>query len=608
MNIRTITMIVVLMIILIPNASAACDTYADIPFDNYADNAAYDADWMDTSYYGPIYDNGDTYLNSTQGIGGGKAVMIEDVNTGPGAHASTRWVDIDCFDSVQVFYKNDTFNPSTIAPNFNLLNSTNSTISKLVTYYNGSDYISRFYEYDCNNYSSNGIVDDMIIDESGWYGFRLVWDNVTRLLDVYYYDDGWQLWLNDKCMGCKNCNVNQVYIGTSPLGTDKGKFFADDFKLNMPPGEITDCTKGEKVLEFTIKAEEDPLDLITADLEMAFETWYEDTDDMTYYNFSLSGSDTYQVCIYPNGTKLYANAMMEYSEDVNYTARQYYMVNTTLSGSSYDAIDLYLLNDTLSDLITIYVQNPEGISQDDVMIKGQRLYLGENIYRTVVMGRTNFDGHDSIYMRLNDAFYRFVLEKDGEILRVFDPFKITDTNLILKTSPIGYGQWFSYINDFGWYCSHNDVTNITSCTYSDTGGNSQEICLLVKQEDLFNYTTICDYCETSTSGTLYCDLGDTKDNIYLYTLTVVFDETSYVLEHGYLDFTSSTTWGLMGVLVALMLFITCTFIGIRSPTSAMALAVVSLFISSTFGFIDIAVGSILGIAVVAAIIIYRMSS
>lgn len=606
---KLILLSMLLLVLLVPSVSATMcgNYYADITFDNYLDDTAMELDWIIESR-----GNSDIYLNNTQGFGGSKALMIE------GRKANATWENISCFSSFEVFFRNETQSGDFKADfDVYLYNSSGDRIFTSYIFDVWSpipqDYVFRHYAFNCSNLQSPTTWVDVVLDSSGWMGIKYT-RNDDNTMNVYAYTNGsWITVIENTCTLCaepNDCNISSISIG-SLVSHHNG--FLDDFKLNHVPGELTDCTRGEPVLEFTIKAEEDPPDLITADLDIDFSTWYDNPDDITYYNFTLSGSDTYQICMYPNGTTLYADAMLEYNEDINYTARQYYLVNTTLSSSAHDSINLYLLNETLSDLITIYVQSPEGIKQDDVIIKAQRLYIGENTYRTVVMGKTNFDGHDSIYMRMNDIFYRFILEKDGKILRVFNPFKITSTDHTLTTATDGYGQWFSYINNFGWYCNHNDATNTTSCTYSDTSGKSQEVCLLVKRRDLFNYTTVCDICETSTSGTLYCEMGDTDDKIYTYSLRVVFDEVDYdkvdyILEQGWLDFTSSTKWGIIGVLVALMLFIICVFMGIKSPASSIALGVVALFISTMFGFIDIAIGSVLGLAVVAAIIIYRMRS
>lgn len=342
---------------------------------------------------------------------------------------------------------------------------------------------------------------------------------------------------------------------------------------------------------------------ITGELELVIEL----LDYGSNYSWNMSGQNNYTVCIYPAVAELEVDSFMQYTS-TNWTTRNYYLDNAILTNDTQE-INLYLQNESGSTQVSFSVLDYIGQSEEDVVISIQKHYIGDNVYKTVAMSKTDFQGAGYSYLELPNNWYRFILSRNGEILQTYSAMQLVDTSVTFRLSSTAAGEWFDYYDNVGYSCTTSDVTNSTTCTVIDSSGLMANASLRVYKDSAgIGWLKICDDYSTSSSSTLTCSLGNTSGQLYYYVLYLTFPDTYYTLDAEYLDYRSSQQYGTMGIAVALMLLIVMSMIGAYRPSIAVALSIVSVVLSYWGGFADIGYGAILALAISAGIGIYKMRS
>jgi hypothetical protein len=364
---------------------------------------------------------------------------------------------------------------------------------------------------------------------------------------------------------------------------------------------LTNCTAPSttETLQFFFR-DEDTDALLVSDFDTTFNVW--ETGELARnYSWELTGANNYSICLYPAWAS-YTTDMMSQYESSGYSPRNYYLDEAAISNVS-QTINLYLGDNTTSDLITFQVLSAVGYAVEDVYITISEYNIGTGTYNVVAILNTNFDGKAFSYLTKNTKWYRFILTLDGEVVGSYGPTILTEDDVTFKLSA-DYGQWFDYYDQYAYNCSL--AGNTTTCTITDTSGLMVSARLLVRQWAALNWTTLCDTTNTGSTVTLLCALGSTANNIYHYQFIGTFDGADYVIESGYYDYRAgSTTYGTMGVLLALMLMLVMVGIGIIRPPIAMLLGVISLMISYGIGLLAVSWGAIIGLLVVAAVIMIK---
>ncbi|GAI22649.1 unnamed protein product, partial [marine sediment metagenome] len=126
-------------------------------------------------------------------------------------------------------------------------------------------------------------------------------------------------------------------------------------------------------------------------------------------------------CISPANATIYTNAMIEYQK-AGYDIRYHLLRNFTLSNTT-EHLHLYSLDIALATGTTITVLDELDEPMSNVYIKVQRYDVGTDSYYLVDTGRTEDNGQDYLYLRHNDVWYRFILERNGEVIYTSNPMK-----------------------------------------------------------------------------------------------------------------------------------------------------------------------------------------
>ena len=378
---------------------------------------------------------------------------------------------------------------------------------------------------------------------------------------------------------------------------------------------ITDCSNGYPALNFTIYDESALTNVITdVNSTMTFEIFLEAWKNETYRNFSYSfnGTSSYELCIFPNWTSYTIDATIQYG-NATYPYRNYYLVDNLINNVT-TYYKLYTLEDDYADKVEFNVVDSASIAVKEAVIKIQRYDYTTTAYITMCMAKSDDNGRAISYLYGNDIFYKFVIEKNGDLLADKSPTKIAidpitnEGELTLLADPTELGSMYNYISSVAYGCSLNRTTSTLRCTLSDSTGDTQTVRLRVDKFTPIRTTEICDTSAASTATTLICVIPS-ANGTYTYRFYAIFnDGTEYTLEAGSFAFTKAIQYGAMGVLMALFLFLTMSAMGIYKPAFGLILGGGAILMASAMNILALEVvsGSIGGLLVVIAIIVYRM--
>jgi len=276
------------------------------------------------------------------------------------------------------------------------------------------------------------------------------------------------------------------------------------------------ATYNNQFINFTTKSATNPFPNVNATFKSSWNHWigmgnakrnysFEDVTE-TMKNWTFCGSPAYET--------FKANANIEY--DASHFAQNfYYIENATLTNAT-NAINLYLLNDTLATVTELVTwdnaQNPIA----NVLIQIQLYDIGTDTYYTVGMGKTSFEGKDVAYLNWYSTLYKFIFIRDGVVVKITEPFKIASTPQTFTISDV-VTYSFDKFRDFVYSLSYNNATNNFVLTFTKPSGLVDQGCLRVTKRTAYNDTEICLTCESSSSATIYCNIGSSGNGTFIAT-------------------------------------------------------------------------------------------
>jgi hypothetical protein len=392
---------------------------------------------------------------------------------------------------------------------------------------------------------------------------------------------------------------------TNATGTYE-QYFSSNTQLVQNLNILNNCTGGNITLNITTFDEETKEPIIN-NLDMDMTYTYGSTTN-TFTN-SFTGNSTYLICL--NTTSVIADATIKYW-NTSYTTRFYYLQSMNLSNTvSY--VNLYLSNQATS--IQYFVTNELILGQSGMLIEAERYFIGTGSYPLVAEGLTDSNGYAYINLK-NNEWYKYILVKNGEIVKVFDKMYLNQTSYTLQYSSIEGTPYFNYYNSIAYSdpCPFNNITNTYSCTITDTSGKMLNSYLIVKNKG--TGLTVCNANSSSPSVTLTCTLPNVNGT-YSYDFIGKFSgsQTWYSFSKGIvsLPFVQETVsrFGLTGLIAGFMLVLACFFIGLFNPVISIILGLGGLsggYLLGLFNTTNNSLQILIAIWVMGVFIAYKMKS
>ena len=309
-------------------------------------------------------------------------------------------------------------------------------------------------------------------------------------------------------------------------GTETGNITNNQSVYRM---SIDNCsTYSARAINFTLIDEETNIP-INGTIHATIHTSRSDSTNYRSNSFDFNGANLYSICIYPSFANYNITSYsFEYLAE-GYATEEYMFYNLRISNQT-QLINLYLVNESVSENVVITLKDIDDNLLEDYTIRVKRFYpeTGEEI--TTEITETDHNGNAVVHLVLNDVYYSFSIEKEGEVVKIIDPAKyyttshtfVIDisetilnfedkvyystspdspvqsqpTNFSLTTiSPGNYIEWFAiytYFNGTDHLSNSSDTDGGTVQIEVDltnvTGWLTITYYIKVEDEDLFSFT------------------------------------------------------------------------------------------------------------------------
>jgi hypothetical protein len=338
----------------------------------------------------------------------------------------------------------------------------------------------------------------------------------------------------------------------------------------------------------------------------AWQYWIGNGNTKRNYSFEdiTENYSNWSFCASPSTLNFSVTASIE-SEATGYAQNYYYIINASLSDSE-EHIDLFLLNDSLATVTELKTVDSSQNPISNVIIQIQLYDVGTDNYYTVAMAKTSSSGSDIAYLNWYSSLYKFILIKDGVVVKIEEPQKISATPKIFTISNV-ITYSFEKFRDFVYTLVYNNATKNFVLTFIKPSGLVDSGCLRVTKRTAYNDTEICLTCETSTSATVYCNVNGYGNGTYIATF---YATGSYYLldwiEENIGETFSETIYNLLGNddatayaflfsgIVTAMFFIT--------PILAIIGLILGILGGAALGFTILNYGEFIGIVIAGGVI------
>lgn len=277
-----------------------------------------------------------------------------------------------------------------------------------------------------------------------------------------------------------------------------------------------------KTLTFNIYNENAPLITLNSSFEFYAIAWYNDSYNGPLYNktINLSGdfSYTYNICLSKNKTVI-ADLYIKYKGLGGLTSR-YYSFGTVLTSRERN-ITLYALNSTtLTSLLKITVRNSGSYAPlKNILGTLQRFYVGEGLWRSVQMDKSDDFGLLVYDVNERDTDYRIVFMNTSNII-------LTTTNQMRFSCTSGLCEFTIRINpsgtsetaeQFDINVNYNNDTGIVNTSFRSDGSTNANIRNVVIKQTPSGDVVICDTTINGIEGSITCDTAGITGTVYVIT-------------------------------------------------------------------------------------------
>lgn len=190
---------------------------------------------------------------------------------------------------------------------------------------------------------------------------------------------------------------------------------------------IDNCsTYTTRAINFTLIDESTNLPIV-GEIHATLHTYRSSSSNYRENSFNFEGANNYSICIYPSWANYTLDSYaFEYLAD-GYATEEYMVSNLDISNKTQN-INLYLVNESLSDNVIITLRDTDDNLLENYTIRVRRYYpeSGEEI--TTEITETDHNGNAVVHLILNDVYYTFSLERDGTVIRIVSPAKYYSTS------------------------------------------------------------------------------------------------------------------------------------------------------------------------------------
>lgn len=295
--------------------------------------------------------------------------------------------------------------------------------------------------------------------------------------------------------------------------------------------------------------------------------------------------------------------------------RNYY---TTLLPQSYNNISLFILDSNISTIYLPIVKDQNLQPVQGAIVQLLRYYIDPitqtGTYKTVEMTQTDSNGQGVLRVVPNIISYKLLItNSNASLLTSPTKFISASNGYIISSNANSLNNIFS-LQNFIFTNSYIANTQTFSYTWSDPNLLLSNTCMSVTKYDgktQLPAQQVFYSCSggSTISGSIIYTITDANNTRYVEQVVAFSGSTSTILDVDEANFTNvgSTSWGIIGVIITLMVLLTVGLMA--NETGADGMIITTILVLLTCTVITIFTGSItltIGLAIVGAIIILLM--
>ena len=289
-------------------------------------------------------------------------------------------------------------------------------------------------------------------------------------------------------------------------------------EVNRTYIELCDATYPTPIINFTTKDAENPFPVLDATFKSAWD-WHVSSGTGNIQRNNSHEDVNENVNEFDFCTKNYTESFQVYSnievDATAYAKNFHYLSNATITNTT-EEIDLYLLNDSKATLTILEVRDSTQNPLENILIQIQLYDIGTDTFYTIGMAKTSFAGEDVVYLNWYDSLYKFILIQNGSVVKTTNPYKISESPQIFEIEDTVTFS-FEKFRNFLYSLVYNDATSNFVLTFTKPSGLVDDGCLRVTKRTPKGDTEICLTCESSSSATLYCNIGSEGNGTFIAT-------------------------------------------------------------------------------------------
>lgn len=342
----------------------------------------------------------------------------------------------------------------------------------------------------------------------------------------------------------------------------------------------------------------------------------------TIFNATYTNKNPASICIAQNvlnNSAFRLDAIARYVS-TNRISEFHNIQNFSFSNSTIlQNINLFdlLTTDSQEFLITFKDQNL--LPVNNALIDITRKYIGEAVFKSIEIPKTNIDGQTLGHLVLSDVIYTIIVSKDGKILGTFNNIVAfcndlssgdCQINLNALTTSIN-PEDFSRRNNLTYLITFDKLNRIVQSIFSTTDGSSALITLNVTQFNAYNNQTLCSNILSTSSGILSCTIPESFGNVT--ALARLYKDGIFIADAIFkISPSPQTIFGGERVILLFLLFVTLPLMMISNLIGIIFMGIIALIIAGLLNIYEsgsfIGLGStMLWFIVAGSILIWKIS-
>lgn len=275
----------------------------------------------------------------------------------------------------------------------------------------------------------------------------------------------------------------------------------------------------------------------------------------------------------------------------------------TLQNLSYNTLNLYLVNESEADIVTVNIIDESTRNIEGALVKLLKYDLETNSYLVTEIRSTDFSGKADFVVRRNQEFYKFIIEIDKEVRRITNPNYIVSEVLTIQILSTTSGLEFFNTERISAFITFNNETNNFRADYNDPSNIGSLYCFELYKTG-FNRVLINSTCSNSPSGTLLIN-HEPSNGFYEGVVYARINPRQFVNSKTF-DFSIVFNSGNNGLVLQILLTLFFAFTFMFSPVIGLIVTPLSLLVGRMLELNSLGYEYIVPLIIVSFIIAYLL--